>query len=270
MPHKDPLERNAYNRQYRADHKKVIHARVVKANRARRQDRYAKVQALKAGPCKDCGQAHPYYVMDFDHRDPATKRADISHLVKNGTSWELVLEEIAKCDLVCVNCHRLRTYRGDASYRTLRFRSHRQALDSLKFATPCLDCGGSFKPCQMDFDHLRSKASNVARLVGGASDDLVNELGKCHLVCANCHRKRGHTGTRPETDQGLGVAFIRILREQLPQEDHRSAPFPAPQLLGVLSDKDLASQVGLSRAMVAWHRRKAGIVLNRQGERVAQ
>jgi len=270
MPHKDPSERNAYNRQYREDHKKVIHARVVKANRARRHDRYAKIQALKeASPCADCGLSHPYYVMDFDHRDPSAKKADVSLLVKNGSAWDTVIEEIAKCDIVCANCHRLRTYRGDVSYRTLLFRSQRQALDTLKASTPCLDCAGTFKPCQMDFDHLHSKASNIARLVGSSTEALVTELNKCHLVCANCHRKRGHTNARLETLQGLGDPFRQTLGDAAPQGDQRQVPFPLPHLLGVLPDKELAEQTGLSRAMVAWHRRKAGIVLTRQGERAA-
>lgn len=51
--------------------------------------------------------------------------------------------------------------------------------------------------------------------------------------------------------------------------DKRRAPFPLPGLLGQVPDKELAERTGLSRAMVAWHRRKAGIVLNRQGERIA-
>jgi hypothetical protein len=53
-------------------------------------------------------------------------------------------------------------------------------------------------------------------------------------------------------------------------EDNRFVPFPKPELLGKLPDKELAVMTGISRAMVAWHRRKAGVVLNRQGERVSQ
>ena len=41
------------------------------------------------------------------------------------------------------------------------------------------------------------------------------------------------------------------------------------ELLGVVSDKELAAKTGISRQMVAWYRRKAGITLTRQGERAA-
>ncbi len=273
MPHKDKEQRNAYFRDYRRKHKKIIHDRVAACHRRSRHDRYAKIQQIKEGsPCTDCGRSFAYYVMDFDHRDPSLKVADVSILVKNSTSWDRVLEEIAKCDLVCVNCHRLRTYHGSNSYKTHRYKQHKLVLDELKSTVPCLDCGGHHKPCQMDFDHLHSKVSNVARLVGGPSDKLQNELAKCHLVCANCHRTRGATDARPEAPEHsamLGALFAQILvRTNLP-EDARRASFPLPHLLGVVPDKDLAKMTGVSRPMVAWFRRKAGITMNRKGERVA-
>lgn len=191
MPHKDREQRNAYHRAYSKANKAVVTARVVDAHRRSRHERYAKIQAIKEGSsCTDCGVSFPYVVMDFDHRDPSLKVDDVSTLVKNYTPWDRVLEEIAKCDLVCACCHRLRTYKGQKAYRTRRFNHHRAALDELKSTTPCLDCEGLFKPSQMDFDHLGDKVLNVAQLVGGETEALLKELGKCHLVCANCHRLR--------------------------------------------------------------------------------
>jgi hypothetical protein len=60
--------------------------------------------------CYDCGQRYPHYVTDFDHRDPATKKGNVSTMVTG--SLKLLKEEIDKCDLVCANCHRIRTH-GD-------------------------------------------------------------------------------------------------------------------------------------------------------------
>jgi rRNA-processing protein FCF1 len=46
--------------------------------------------------------------MDFDHRDPTTKRIAVTRMIgRAGTAR--ILEEVAKCDIVCANCHRLRT-----------------------------------------------------------------------------------------------------------------------------------------------------------------
>jgi len=68
--------------------------------------------------CSDCGSKFPYYVMDFDHRDPSQKVFEPARLTRQG-SWDKMIEEIAKCDVVCANCHRERTHqRGHDSYRT--------------------------------------------------------------------------------------------------------------------------------------------------------
>jgi hypothetical protein len=59
-------------------------------------------------PCADCGDCFPYYVMDFDHL--GDKSFAISRYKTVTNSLERVREEIAKCELVCSNCHRVRTH----------------------------------------------------------------------------------------------------------------------------------------------------------------
>jgi formate-dependent nitrite reductase cytochrome c552 subunit len=77
---------------------------------------YRKVNELKARtPCRDCGNSFPSYVMDFDHRDPSTKIAPVATLISRG-SEVAVWEEIEKCDVVCSNCHRIRTWKGKVKY----------------------------------------------------------------------------------------------------------------------------------------------------------
>lgn len=63
---------------------------------------------LEAG-CADCGirSDHPE-IYDFDHIDPSTKVATVSTMLLKGT-WEEFIAEIAKCEVVCSNCHRIRT-----------------------------------------------------------------------------------------------------------------------------------------------------------------
>jgi hypothetical protein len=63
-------------------------------------------QYKESQPCTDCKQQYPYYVMDFDHlRD---KKDNISKLL---ASKSILLSEIEKCELVCANCHRIRTHK---------------------------------------------------------------------------------------------------------------------------------------------------------------
>lgn len=82
-------------------------------SRERGRLRYAKIReamrALKSGPCSDCGQTFPPFVMEFDHPESAIKTGIISGMVGGGITAR-VLREVAKCDLVCSNCHRVRTY----------------------------------------------------------------------------------------------------------------------------------------------------------------
>jgi len=66
------------------------------------------IKDLKNKPCLDCGNSYPPECMDFDHRDPKDKDGEINKLIKS-YSLERILREIEKCDLICSNCHRIRT-----------------------------------------------------------------------------------------------------------------------------------------------------------------
>ena len=61
-------------------------------------------------PCKDCGLKYPYYVMDFDHRPNEKKIYNLAQMARVKPSLDVVIEEVAKCDVVCSNCHRIRTH----------------------------------------------------------------------------------------------------------------------------------------------------------------
>lgn len=62
----------------------------------------------KNKPCTDCGHIYPSDVMEFDHIGN-DKSFNIAVAVRNGMSIERIKKEIAKCELVCANCHRIRT-----------------------------------------------------------------------------------------------------------------------------------------------------------------
>lgn len=66
------------------------------------------VQHKEGKPCTDCGNMFPHYVMDFDHVR-GKKRGHISTWgIKQ--SLKTLKKEIDKCELVCANCHRERTW----------------------------------------------------------------------------------------------------------------------------------------------------------------
>lgn len=60
-------------------------------------------------PCSDCGVQHPYYCMDFDHVR-GRKEFELWRVGDHVTNLDRIKEEIAKCDLVCKNCHAKRTF----------------------------------------------------------------------------------------------------------------------------------------------------------------
>jgi len=77
------------------------------------QEKRALVQALKKAPCVDCHGVFPTAVMEYDHLQDKVR--NVSQMVTSKRSGpKQVMAEIAKCDLVCANCHRVRTARRRA------------------------------------------------------------------------------------------------------------------------------------------------------------
>lgn len=76
--------------------------------RKREEEMSQWVAEQKNIPCMDCGVKYNPWVMEFDHREPNEKVAGIGRLIKRG-SWKILKDEVAKCDVVCANCHRERT-----------------------------------------------------------------------------------------------------------------------------------------------------------------
>lgn len=72
-----------------------------------RSKRFELVRQIKSVPCMDCKNSYPSECMDFDHVK-GDKVEKISQMVMHG-KWEDVLIEIEKCEIVCSNCHRIRT-----------------------------------------------------------------------------------------------------------------------------------------------------------------
>lgn len=80
--------------------------RTCKSCRYKKSNRYKLLEHLKSCKCEDCGETNPV-VLEFDHTSPEEKSFNISDC--NKYSWSTVLQEIDKCQVVCANCHRVRT-----------------------------------------------------------------------------------------------------------------------------------------------------------------
>jgi hypothetical protein len=80
------------------------------ANKAKYVERNVKiVLEAKDRPCMDCRVQYIPPVMEFDHREGEKKTGNVSKLARTPVSVAKLLDEISKCDVVCANCHRVRT-----------------------------------------------------------------------------------------------------------------------------------------------------------------
>ena len=79
------------------------------ASKRLRDDRRSRLNKIKlSAKCKNCGfNSHPA-ALEFNHRDPLTKGFTISQSMHR--SWSSLEIEIAKCDVLCSNCHHIHSY----------------------------------------------------------------------------------------------------------------------------------------------------------------
>lgn len=105
---------------YKQKRKESMHMHYAKygaAYRERARARRARIKQLRQEQlytylsdkrCELCG-VEDMRVLDFDHIVGETKKFGIARAVNEGYAWELILEEIKKCRILCANCHRIRT-----------------------------------------------------------------------------------------------------------------------------------------------------------------
>ncbi len=69
-----------------------------------------KLVELKGGKCQDCGYKKNISALDFHHKDSREKDSSLNSRVLSNSTWEYILKEAEKCDLLCSNCHREKHY----------------------------------------------------------------------------------------------------------------------------------------------------------------
>ena len=134
--------------------------------------------------CPRCDRDLP--LGSFDFRDAEKTRIQSYCRERAKAAWR---------DWYSKDGNRERHCRLVGKRRRARIGRHRVMVQEFK-QLPCADCGKTFPPEVMDFDHIREKRLEVSRLlyVSGTAA-LLEEIGKCEVVCANCHRIR--TKRRP-------------------------------------------------------------------------
>jgi hypothetical protein len=109
MPYLSKTDQAAASRRAYVRNAGAYKARAVDAKRTQTEILTALARQAKDVPCADCGVRYPHYVMDFDHVE-GEKLANLASMKSTGVGKQKFMDEIAKCEVVCSNCHRVRTW----------------------------------------------------------------------------------------------------------------------------------------------------------------
>lgn len=105
MPYKDPVKQKEYQSKHYQENKDAYYSSSKNSKRKALQT----LVDLKKNPCVDCGMTFHPCIMEFDHTR-GEKLGNVAWLARS-KGIKVALEEIEKCDLVCANCHNIRTYK---------------------------------------------------------------------------------------------------------------------------------------------------------------
>ncbi len=186
-----PVDAIAEHRRRRRNAKTYRHQK-----KARRESK-AELIAARGGRCQDCGYDGAAAVLEFHHRDAASKEFEIG---SGSVSHDRLWSEAAKCDLLCANCHRSRhlTSPSDREHTIVALRRERKRRAVTVLGGCCRGCGSSVPAPLFEFHHLDATTKEFAISSDGALrswDRIEAELAKCVLLCVNCHREV-HAGIR--------------------------------------------------------------------------
>lgn len=110
MPFKDLEKKRAYQREYKRrwyQENKSKHISYVR-NREMGMDAWFR-KYKETLSCEVCGENHPA-CLEFHHIDPSQKKFSVSAR-RDRPSLKQLQEEIAKCRVLCANCHRKEHYK---------------------------------------------------------------------------------------------------------------------------------------------------------------
>lgn len=150
----------------------------------------------KTAPCADCHKIFDPISMDFDHVR-GEKINGVSQLLMK--SLEVIWAEIQKCEIVCANCHRVRTLnrkihiipQTNKQKDVIKRRNNGMIFIDGYRSIPCFDCHILYNITSMEFDHIRGeKHADVSDLYSYSKEVILVEIQKCEVVCVNCHRVR--------------------------------------------------------------------------------
>ncbi len=158
----------------------------------RSESMYRIAAYLSKHPCVDCGQTD-LRLLEFDHVN-GEKSREIADLISWGSYWQAIEAEIAKCEVRCTNCHRIKSIEHERGWRSTHpikeTRKTYQLVHVYLSTHPCVDCSCSDIRV-LEFDHIYGeKIDEISHMLSQNCGwtRISSEIAKCEVRCANCHR----------------------------------------------------------------------------------
>lgn len=188
--------------------------------RRRRLRQWLRDEKSDCGGCERCGEKSPR-CLDFHHRDDEPKEMAVNEMVKHGYSKDAIREEVEHCELLCANCHWREHHAppsalnrldasifddgdADATLRAALLDARPTDLDkedrvrawtyAYQRARGCQQCGETDPVC-LQFHHVDGeKTAGVGEMIAYSYPvgDVLDEIDRCTVLCANCHRTEHH------------------------------------------------------------------------------
>jgi len=178
----------------------------------------------KEHPFKKCPSCEEdLHITEYNTRPRRSKRAGELNIMS------LCKKCIVKPEDVTTGIPRQKIYQGNAEQRgydiKLAIMGH--------FGNECNDCGFKGQMCQFDFDHIDplTKKFNlgISNLPHTKPKDIVNEVSKVQMLCANCHRKHTTRYERQNEDnryKGTASVTLNKMAEPIPDRKHLRSDSP--------------------------------------------
>lgn len=144
---------------------------------------------LQNNPCSDCGESD-VRVLSFHHL--GNKTTEVSAMRIKGYRLETIKLEIAKCVVLCENCHRF-----NHPNKNRRLKIKERFVSNIKKKSKCTSCGYNKCTKALEFHHLREKIECIGKMVTLKEytiKDIELEIEKCVILCSNCHRRLHNPG----------------------------------------------------------------------------
>ena len=153
-----------------------------------------KIKAIEylGGRCSKCGDENIFHLC-FHHKNTGEKENIISDMLAKKVPFPLIQKELYKCELICENCHRELHNVNNEAWSSINKRIYLEYKNLYK----CSKCGYDKNISSLEFHHKKSdnkifmisRVSFIIKNILDLEDYLKEELDKCDVLCANCHRE---------------------------------------------------------------------------------